>query len=105
MAIPRIVYEASGPESKVHDEAFQRGVARQLAEADPDIIIGCVNTDEANVWVDEWAAMAAKPRAVSPPTPTVSSGPTSDRTAVGVDGGLRRTPHHPHIPPLRPLTE
>eukprot|EP00959_Pyramimonas_sp_CCMP1952_P202186 4227809-Pyramimonas_sp.AAC.1 len=67
MALPRISYQATGPESRVNDEIFQRDVARQLAGADPDVIIGCINTDEANVWVDEWAVMGAKPKAVRAP--------------------------------------
>ncbi|KAK3240934.1 hypothetical protein CYMTET_49254 [Cymbomonas tetramitiformis] len=64
LAMPRVVYPGSGTESKVGDVAYQRQLATDIALAAPDIIIGCVGNDEANVWVQTWEELGIEPKAV-----------------------------------------
>ena len=82
LAMPRVTYTAQGADSKVQDVEFQRQLATQIAEADPDVIVGCVGDAEANVWVETWEQLGIEPKAVWL-TCTTWGWPAS----LGLDGG------------------
>jgi len=58
----RIVY--GGVEEKWKDREYQTQVAQTMCADSPDLLIGCINHDEAGVWEAAWEAMQCKPKAV-----------------------------------------
>eukprot|EP00238_Polyblepharides_amylifera_P013055 CAMPEP_0196598576 /NCGR_PEP_ID=MMETSP1081-20130531/94395_1 /TAXON_ID=36882 /ORGANISM="Pyramimonas amylifera, Strain CCMP720" /LENGTH=1848 /DNA_ID=CAMNT_0041924287 /DNA_START=314 /DNA_END=5860 /DNA_ORIENTATION=- len=64
LSMPRVTYPAEGTASKVNDKEFQRQLAKEIAESNPDVIVGCVGAPEADVWVETWVELEFQPKAV-----------------------------------------
>jgi len=60
LAMPRVNYTTE----QVGDEAYQKQLASDLCNSDADLLLGCVNTDESEIWERTWVEMGCRPKAV-----------------------------------------
>jgi len=64
LSMPRVTYPAEGTASQVNDRDYQRQLAKEIAQSNPDVIVGCVGAPEADVWVEMWVELEFQPKAV-----------------------------------------
>lgn len=50
-------------QEKFTDKEYQKQLATELCNSGADVILGCINTDEAIVWEQTWAEMECRPKA------------------------------------------